>query len=53
MQKYVCSAVVNDYYTEYTVEAVSDKQAWYKFCTVYGYRIRDFKIIGRQEIIAV
>lgn len=47
---YFCSAVVHNSYTEHKIHAVSEKQAWYKFCMIYGFRIRDFKIIGTTKV---
>lgn len=50
MKEYYCSAVVKGSYTEYKVNAISEKQAWYKFCQLYGFAIRDFKVISTTNI---
>lgn len=50
MKEYCCSAVIKGSYTEHKVNAISEKQAWYKFCKVYGFAVRDFKVIGTTNI---
>lgn len=48
--RYTCSAIVNDRYCEDTVEAVSDRQAWFKFAQKYGYRMRNFTVMGKTPV---
>lgn len=50
MFTYICQAVVNNSLVEYKTNAVSDRQAWYKFCQYYGYKNRDFKVIGKTPV---
>nr|DAU23732.1 MAG TPA: hypothetical protein [Caudoviricetes sp.] len=50
MSNYTCSALVNDRYCEDTVQAVSEKQAWYKFAKKYGFRMRNFTVIGKTPV---
>lgn len=51
MKKYTCQAVIRGILVEDNVQAVSSRQAWYKFCEKNGYRCRDFKIIGEEPVI--
>ena len=48
--RYTCSAIVNDRYCEDTVEAVSDRQAWFKFAQKYGYKMRNFTVMGKTPV---
>lgn len=48
--RYTCSAIVNDRYCEDTVEAVSDRQAWFKFAQKYGYKMRNFTVMGKMPV---
>jgi len=50
MVNYICSAIINDRYCEDTVQAVSDKQAWYKFAKKYGFRMRNFTVMGKTPV---
>lgn len=50
MANYIVSAVVNDRYCVDMVQAVSEKQAWYKFAKKYGFRMRDFKVMGKTPV---
>lgn len=50
MVNYTCSAIVNDRYCEDTVQAVSDRQAWFKFAQKYGYRMRNFTVMGKTPV---
>lgn len=50
MSIYTCSAVIRDMVCTDDVQAVSEKQAWYKFSMKYGFKQRDFKILGVQAI---
>lgn len=45
---YTVSAVVRESLIEDKFFAVSDKQAYYFFCKKYGFRNRDFKVLGMQ-----
>lgn len=47
---YYTSAVIKGQYCEDKILAYSAKQAWYFFCKKYGFAIRDFKIIGMEEV---
>ena len=48
--RYTCSAIVNDWYCEDIVEAVSDRQAWFKFAQKYGYKMRNFTVMGKTPV---
>lgn len=50
MVNYTCSAIINDRYCEDTVQAVSDKQAWFKFAQKYGFKMRNFTVIGKTPV---
>lgn len=50
MSNYTCSALVNDRYCEDTVQAVSEKQAWYKFAKKYGFKMRNFVVMGQTPV---
>lgn len=50
MLNYVCSAIINDRYCEDTVQAVSEKQAWFKFAKKYGFRMRNFTVMGKTPV---
>lgn len=50
MDKYIVSAIVNDRYCEDVVQAVSEKQAWFKFGKKYGFRMRDFKVMCKMHV---
>lgn len=50
MANYTCSAIVNNNYCEDTVQAVSEKQAWYKFAKKYGFRMRNFTVMGKTPV---
>lgn len=50
MLNYTCSALINDRYCEDTVQAVSDKQAWFKFAQKYGFRMRNFIVMGKTPV---
>lgn len=50
MANYICSAIVNDRYCEDTVQAVSEKQAWFKFAQKYGFKMRNFTVMGKTPV---
>lgn len=50
MVNYTCSAIINDRYCEDTVQAVSDKQAWFKFAQKYGFKMRNFTVMGKTPV---
>lgn len=50
MYNYTVSAVINDRYCEDTVQAVSDRQAWFKFAKKYGFKMRNFVVMGQTPV---
>ena len=50
MVNYICSAIINNNYCEDVVQAVSEKQAWYKFSKKYGFRMRNFTVMGKTPV---
>lgn len=50
MYSFTCSAVIRDRRETAVVQAVSEKQAWFKFCSKYSYQNRDFKIIRQVPV---
>lgn len=51
MHEFFISAIVNERLCEKKVKAITEKQAWYKFCQVFGYKHRDYKILGKTSVV--
>lgn len=45
MAKFYCRGVVKGMPVEEKLTAVTEKQAWYKFCKKYGFNMYDFRAI--------
>lgn len=50
MSNYIVSAVINDRRCEDVVQAISEKQAWFKFGKKYGFKMRDFTVMGKTPV---
>lgn len=50
MNKYQCVALINNYNVYETIEANSDKQAWYFYSKKHGFKHRNFNILSKEII---